>query len=161
MFGMEGTINDLAQRISKDSEATAASKLTRGVLQTTGLKSPFDMGGDDYNMACEKYYREGLLLKHLGEALDLFGLDLQKVEALRPAMADFHGNAFQFVVGNGPVTSYYDRLRKNLEKGGISEEELVRLVYLLLIVEHVDRSRKGEIKLGDNDGTPIYRAGNS
>jgi hypothetical protein len=161
MFGMEGVIDDLARRIGKENEATAASKLKRGVLQATGLKSPLDASGDDYNLACEKYYREGLLLKHLNEALDLFGLDLQRMEAGWSATADSPGDALRFVVGNSSATAYYDRLRKGLKKGSMSEEELVKLVYLLLIVEHVDRSRKGETKQGDNDGTPIYRAGNS
>jgi hypothetical protein len=161
MFGMEGTISDLAQRIRKESKSTAASKLTSGVLQTTGLNSPFDASGDDYNLACEKYYREGLLLKHLCEALDLFSLDLKRVAIDRSGMAGFPGEALRFVVGNGSAPGYCNQVRVRLEKGGMNEEELAKLVYLLLIVEYAERSRKEEMREGDNNGTPIYRAGNS
>lgn len=161
MFGMKKTIDDLYGRIAEDSESTVDAKLSRGVMAYAGFKSQFDVNSDEYNLACEAYYRNKLLYKHLGEALNLFCRDFQRIIMKAHGSLGHVNEALHYITKNKNATEYLNHLRTNVEKGNISVEEIRMFVYIVLIVEYADRYFQQKEKCGNGDFASVRRAGNT
>jgi hypothetical protein len=161
MFGVEKIVDDLYRRIEEGSETTADAKLSRGVMAAAGIKSQFDVNGDEYNLACEAYYRGKLLSKHLSEAFDLFYRDLQLIIGGTHGVRGPINEALDYATEGVSVSECLNRLRTSLDKGTMDRGEIRQLAYIVLIAEYAEQHYQRKEREGDGDSTPVYRAGNT
>ena len=161
MFGIEKIIDDLYGRIEGGSEVTAHAKLSRGVMAAAGIKSQFDVNGDEYNLACEAYYRGKLLSRHLSEAFDLFCRDLRRIIGGTCGVWSPINEALNYVTGGVSVSECLGRLRTSVDRGTMGREEIRQLAYIILIAEYAEQYYQRKERRRDGDSTPIYRAGNT
>jgi hypothetical protein len=79
---LEPRMVSLRQRLTDDGSSTFA-KIIAGVRdELPGKKSLFNFPAEVFNGAMERYYRTGLKARYLGEALDVFVDDCQRLEKL-------------------------------------------------------------------------------
>jgi len=64
-----GLMEDLADRLEDWRGRSAAGRLTRGILEELGAKTPLDVPAAQFNQAAERYYRGRLRREHTREAL--------------------------------------------------------------------------------------------
>jgi len=80
MLGMRASIDELETRLDDPKLNSTSSRLTRGILDTAGARSPLDLSADTFNQAAEKYYREDLRNRHIREAFGLLREDMEGLE---------------------------------------------------------------------------------
>lgn len=159
MTGIGDTMSDFRLRINDAERGSAISRLTKGILSEANIGSPFRLNSDEFNLSAERYYRDSLRKRHVREALALFQEDLRTTDR------SFYGDdalskALEFTVREGDATRFLERIRGEVIDGKISPDDVVRLIYLVIIVEYFERliQRRRE---EEHDAPPIYRAGNA
>jgi hypothetical protein len=160
MFGIGETIEDLGERVANFEECSVASRLIRGILNGKQKKSPLNMNSDEFNSAAENYYRNELRKRHISEALSILREDLSIIDGSVLGVNDSPSKALGFVLGGLKGTSLIDRLRNDVVEGRASLEHLVKLIHLILVVEHIDRLTSNYNE-ADDGPAPVYRAGNT
>ncbi|PKN88739.1 MAG: hypothetical protein CVU51_03585 [Deltaproteobacteria bacterium HGW-Deltaproteobacteria-1] len=80
MLGMRDDLVDLEDRLNYPEGFSACGRLTRGVLNTVGARSPLEVSAATFNQEAEKYYRTDLRNHHILEAFALLGDDMGKLE---------------------------------------------------------------------------------
>lgn len=160
MFGIDETMKDLQGRINNFAEYSVSSRLIKEILNTKSIKSPLDMDSDDFNSSAESYYRDDLKRHHIQEALLSFREDLRKIDKSVFSTDDALSKALRFILQDLGVIQLFDLVKDDVAEERISLENLIRLLYLVLIVEYIDqRTVKNEEY--EDDPAPVYRAGNS
>ncbi len=138
MFGMKETLQDLALRLEEPSRFSALGKITASILQEVGASSPLKVKAEAFNLAAERYYRDGLRRRHLEEALDLLKEDLiplnRKAGSERPETRQALNRALK----NDPPGDFLSRIRRSILEDSATEADLQRLIVLILISVGVD-----------------------
>jgi hypothetical protein len=141
MFQMEDTIQDLAMRLEAPDRFAALGRLTGGILNEGGFSSPMQMSAEDFNLAAERYYREKLRRRHTEEALDFLSADLITLGEGSSRAAQTTRQALRFVLKEEGASAFLARLRNIICAGRVKEEDLRKLIQLVLISVHEDRGR--------------------
>src|SRR5262249_25782550 len=138
MFGLRETIADLKARLDDPANHSAAGKLTRGILQDTGLRSPLRMNAEEFNLQAERYYRDALRRRHIAEAFDFLIADLRAMEKRVAQGDDAVRNALRDCLKGRGVTEMIERLRPRVVTDDAAEDELRVLINLMLLSVHHD-----------------------
>ena len=138
MLELEDTMLDLKSRLDRPEALSAAARLTKGIVNHAGTRSPLSMGADEFNLAAERFYREKLKRKHIGEAMSFLEHDVRRlerdVEKGEPVREALHSIS----KGSDPL-EYLRPMRPRVEDETLSSEELRDLIYLTLVTVFADR----------------------
>jgi len=138
MFGLRETIADLKARLDDPANRSAAGKLTRGILEDTGLRSPMRMKAEEFNLQAERYYRDALRRRHTAEAFEFLIDDLRALEK-RSAQADGAvRKALRDCLKGRGAAEMAERLRSRVVADEATEDELRSLINLTLLSVHLD-----------------------
>jgi hypothetical protein len=163
-LGLEETLNDLVRRIDEPHYHAAGERLTTEILKTMGLKSPLQAKAEEFNLAAERYYQDGLKSEHVGEALTHLREDLRQLEVGSTGVDPRYRDAFRYILGDRSPSEYVSELREAVMTETVTTVELYKLIDLLLTSIHYDAARaRDQIDGGMDHGgiaTPVYRAGN-
>ncbi len=162
-LGLSETVRDLRARLDEPEALGAAARLQSGILAEAGVRSAFSLTAAEFNRAAERYYRGPLKQHHLRAGLACLERDLRELDANRmrePA----YGHAIRSLIGEESAAGFLARVRPALLREGLRENELYRLIGLLLAVIHRDTERSQaapEPHTEDDDvPPPVRRAGN-
>lgn len=162
MMGLEETIADLEARLTDPQNCSVAGRLTRGILGELNATAPMRVNADDFNRGAERYYRGGLRLKHMEEALTALEEDLRDLD--RAAAAGGAERAMLHALGEQRgAAGYLAGIRKDLLAENLDAGSLRHLIDLTLMTLGRDRASAESTMTRRNSyadhGTPVYRAG--
>ncbi|MBF0243697.1 MAG: hypothetical protein HQL31_00300 [Planctomycetes bacterium] len=137
MLGARDLLDDLEQRL-RNPGATAQGRITAGVLERAGARSPFSLRSHEFNAAAEAYYREDLRRQQLSAALKSFlnsicALDREGDEEIRRSL-----NA---LTAGRDASRLCSELCHRLESGREDEDDLRRLIRFIVMLEHAEALR--------------------
>jgi hypothetical protein len=133
-MGMEDVMRDLEYRISNLKNNGAAGKITSGILDKAGTKSPMSMKGDRFNAAAEAYYREDLRREQLEESLDLFIEETYKLKEKKDPGTHKLLNLMHSVTEGRPPADFLKSAREDIITDTLPEKNLSRVIQLLISV---------------------------
>jgi hypothetical protein len=160
MFGMEEALNDLKARLEGKGEQSALLRLLAGILDEAGESSPFDVNGETFNAAAERFYREGLQKRHMTEALGFLERSLDRMEETLSDRDDAARKGFLFCGGQRGARNLIERSKMSIQRGEYILDEVKRCIHLVLLLEHV-ASTIHQWRREEHDNPPVCRAGNS
>ena len=155
MLGIEESIEDLTTRLA-DSQHSASGRLTQGILEEVGTRSPLKMRAEDFNRASESYYRRTLSRAHLEEALRLLERDLEPIQRGGPQVSREAGAALQELFQGGDACRFVAQARSQLSRG-LDDHQVEQLVSLTLLAEYED-ARRQEVSLEEGGDAALSRA---
>jgi hypothetical protein len=157
MFGLRETIADLKARLDDPANHSAAGRLTRGILEGAGLRSPMQMKAEEFNLQAERYYRDALRRRHIAEAFEFLTGDLRAMEkhaaqgdgAVRSALRDC-------LKGRGAAETA-ESLAARVTADDATEDELRSLINLTLLsirqdLKESEKWQAGEISSENEKG---------
>ena len=169
-MGLEETMTDLIRRLEHPQQRTALGRLSRGVLKRLQAKDPLHAEAAEFNRAAEEYYRIDLRRKYLEEAFEVLERDLTQPDFQLALYDAAVRRALNYTLGNWDLHAFLQVVRGALITGSIREEDINRLINLLLLVIRVKVEAAPSCFQttprvpGDNDGTdspPVYRQSQS
>ncbi|MDO8720867.1 MAG: hypothetical protein Q7J31_01400 [Syntrophales bacterium] len=137
MLNIRDCISDLALRLG-EPECSAMGRLTRGILQEANAVSPLNMKAETFNLAAESYYRQHLRKHHIEEAIRSLEEDLLDLNNDIRQDDQKTRQALRFVMGDQRAVEFLTNIRKDILTGQLSEEQLKKLIQLLLITIRED-----------------------
>lgn len=147
VMGLRETMEQLKTRI-QEPEASAAHRLTKGILDESGVLRPMDLSGREFNLAAEKYYRETLRRRHMEEALSVLERDFMKIDSHMICGECVFREGLKSILGSRTSTSFLAAVRKDLLEERLSEEALRKLIHLTLLTVYSD-IKQSESELGE------------
>jgi hypothetical protein len=148
MFGMRETILDLEKRLLNPADYSAAGKLTKGILQTTGAATPMKLSGNEFNTAAEKFYRDTLRKQHLVEAFNVLLEDCKKLE--NDTECGFSRQTLYQILGEEDASRFLMKTLRDMEALKRDKRALKKMIHLILLTIHCDRG-KAQKKPGTDD----------
>jgi hypothetical protein len=131
-FGAEEILADLEVRL-RTPGASAADRLTRGILDTAGARTPLKLPAEDFNQAAEQYYRDTLRRRQMEEGLDVLQEDLAAIDAPQAwRQGRYNRPLYQLLKGQS-AEAYVSRHRQALLFEMASEETLEKLIHLFIL----------------------------
>lgn len=143
MFGMIETMRDLESRLEAPERFSAVGRITSSILKEAGASSPLQIKAETFNLTAEGYYRNGLRRMHIEEALNLFAEDLELLGREACRIGQETRQALHFVLKSKNPRSFVNRIRRNVLESSATEADLRKLIHLVLISVHEDRSGAG------------------
>ncbi len=164
LLGLQGTLEDLQARVEGEEGASAAVKLTEGILESLNAASPFSVDARQFNAGAERYYREALRRRYLAEAMDDLSADLRSIAKRRDGHADYTRELRHFL-GHRDASETVDALKADLLEGSVSLSHVWTLIGLVLIALHHDASASKAMEEAGRHGdglagaaAPVHRA---
>ncbi|MGE4343769.1 MAG: hypothetical protein AB7F20_05715 [Geoalkalibacter sp.] len=152
------TLDDLQRRLEDPGRASAAGRLTRGILDQLGARDPLKVPARDFNVAAEKYYREELRSRHLMEAFEALSKDL---EALAKSGPRDLLRAMEAILPGDAIAGFLRRACLEVLEGRADPSLLQRLIGLTLCAVEWDsrRATRDPVQGAKNASSPsIHRA---
>jgi hypothetical protein len=131
-FGAEGVIDDLEDRL-RIPGTSAADRLTRGILDTAGARSPLKLPSEDFNQAAEQYYRDALRSRQMEEGLDALQEDLAAIDAPQAWRRGRYNRPLYHLLRGQGAEDYVRHHRQALRFEMASEETLEKLIHLFIL----------------------------
>lgn len=137
MMRLEETIRDLEDRIDHPANTTAG-KLTRGILELTGAKSPMKLTGDEFNLAAERFYRDILRKQFLQEAFRYVKEDIKELEGF--AILDRYDckDILNTTMNGKSVLEFFESAQNDIMNETISNDALKRMIHIILMSIYSD-----------------------
>jgi hypothetical protein len=157
-LGVDDTLDDLQRRLEDPGRASAAGRLTRGILDQLGARDPLKVPARDFNVAAEKYYREELRSRHLMEAFEALSKDL---EALAKSGPRDLLRAMEAILPGDAIAGFLRRACLEVLEGRADPSLLQRLIGLTLCAVEWDsrRATRDPVQGAKNASSPsIHRA---
>jgi hypothetical protein len=127
-LGLGEMLDRLAGRLEDPERHAAVGRLTRGILDEAGARSPMRLSGEQFNRAAESYYRGALRRRHLREGLDLLRDDARALDARPESAAALRG-----IVGEQTAASFLARHEPAVLAETAGPDALTRLIHLTLL----------------------------
>ena len=163
MLDLRETMVDLRRRL-ETPECSATGKLTSGILQNGGIRSPMRANADEFNLEAERYYRTTLKKLHLLEGLKFLNEDFRSLDSEIAAPGRDCREAISYSINNRAACEFLEAISGDLLNENVPLEILVKLINLTLTTIHcdsVESSRNiGSRNTYGNDAAPICREGN-
>lgn len=141
MFGFGGLLDDLDARITDYRRESAAGRLIDGICAFSGFKTPMSVNAETFNSASENYFRTKLRQKHLDEALNSFEEDLGRLDMWAGFRDMDMKSVLYTITGNKTgVTEFFHSLKKNIFEESPEIGSVTKMIHLLLLSIHADRS---------------------
>ncbi len=154
MFGLQGMLADLKARLDDPANRSATGKLVRGILADGKVRSPMQLPAEDFNMQAEHYYRDKLRRRHLAEAFEFLIEDLRALELEAMHFDGRLKQALHDCLPNCDPTELAIELQAGVIAGEASEDELRRLINLMLLSIHQDLQASEKMPDKDNRNLP-------
>jgi hypothetical protein len=138
MMGLTRTIEDLSRRVESWSQYSAMGRLTRGVLNQAGARSPLELSAVEFNAAAERYYRETLKKRHMEEAFDHLIQEVGNLEGGAVARDHFCRHALWNLMKGKDLDQYIGSIRKKVVNNCMDIEQLKTFVGVLLLMIYAD-----------------------
>jgi hypothetical protein len=136
MLHLEETVGDLKARLENPQEFSAAGKLTRGILESTGADSPMNLAADEFNLASELYYRTALKRRHLIEAMSFLQEDLRTIAQGSAESGRDYREALSYSTKDREGCEFLTTVQNDVLDEAASLEILKALINLVLITVH-------------------------
>jgi hypothetical protein len=158
-------LDDLAERLAHPAGRSAAGRLTRGILDELGARSPMEADAVEFNTAADRYYRDTLRGRMLRRAVDCAVEALHGLE--RRAGGDARLRAVLCAVSGGrDAAARFEALAGRLLSGEAAAGDVQALIELLLALvaedaRDAERSNptQATTMVHDNDAASLYRSG--
>lgn len=138
MFDLHETIRDLHERLAQPAERSAGGKLLQGILSKTNCKSPMQMRAEEFNGQAERYYRDELRRKHLGEAYRFLLEDLRALELVEARLDERIRQALHTCLRGQSAVEFAEDLQSQILADTAAESKIQQLINLTLLVIHRD-----------------------
>ncbi|MEW5902577.1 MAG: hypothetical protein AB1715_14015, partial [Acidobacteriota bacterium] len=132
-YDFEDSFHDLSQRLENPDRLTARGRLCRGILDSLGVSSCFEVEAGVFNQAAENYYRLTLRQKHLAEAWAVFENDLAAPQFDQRLESPLFRQAAQGLLGGGRALVAARGLKSSVVSENASPNELIKTINLLLL----------------------------
>jgi len=134
-FGLTETLADLRQRLQAPHAAAVSGQLTRGILEqaSSAQRSPLQLPAPEFNQQAEAFYRTTLRERQLREAYDWLREDWRALEQIEVHFSEELRGCLQQVFARHNGSELLDRLQPALLNDNASEDELLRLINLVLL----------------------------
>jgi hypothetical protein len=132
------TVDLLRRRLREPQEYAASGKLTTGILEETGARSPLKLSGNEFNLAAEHYYRETLRRRHMEEAVQSLLNNLRDIDRDQPADHRYRAIASQ-IIGTGSARDFFEARKAGLLAETLDERTLAQCIQLTLLAIQRDR----------------------
>lgn len=159
ILNLKASVDDLARRLERPHEYSVAERLTRGIVDQAGAKSPMELEAEEFNLSAECYYRTTLRERHLVEGLTFLRDDLRSLDAGVGLCGDDYGHAVASVSGGQGACEFLERAWDDVIKEKAPPDTLTKIIDLTLVSIHHD-SAEASKKLGMESATTneIYTA---
>lgn len=138
MLNLGETLRELAARLEEPDRLSAAGRLTRGILAELNASSPLAVEARAFNEGAERYYRETLRRRHLGEALHFLGEEAKRLDREPAGVSEPCRKALRFVLQGEPATAFLARVTEGVRREELPLAELRRLINLVLLTVYRD-----------------------
>jgi hypothetical protein len=138
MMDMKDTMADLKNRIYNFNGQSAAGKLTRGILNTTGVASPFKLNGREFNIAAERYYRGDLRAAYIHEAFETLEEDFICLDSWQTWREGKYNKALFSILDGKSPKDFLRSVKDGIVNETITEEAVRKLIQLTLLTIHRD-----------------------
>ncbi len=142
MAGLPSTIADLEDQIIFNRQDTVAHRLTRRICETAGASSPMSLPGDTFNAAAESFYRAQLKKEQMGEAIDLWGEALHRLDNMAAWRDGTYNQALLSVLKGKDAPDLIMNLRSAIIAEELPLPTVTRLIHLMLLTLHSMRRQK-------------------
>ncbi|MBL0712455.1 MAG: hypothetical protein JJV98_02030 [Desulfosarcina sp.] len=149
-FNLGETLDDLEQRVRCPEQHSATGRLTRGILEEAGAKSPLKLSGEEFNTAAERYYRGTLRHHHMREGLALLSEDLDLIDAPQSWRRGVYNRILFDLLNGRSAREFLDSHHKALLDETASEQTLQKLIQLFILVIH-DQQKQEETTLSHKE----------
>ncbi len=136
MFNMRDGINELETRLNEPELYSTCGKLTQGILNTAGVKSPLDLNADKFNQSAEKYYRTDLRNRHIREAFGLLREDMIKLEKAPDGLRADVRRLLNDILREKTIGEFLDCAEQDVIGETAPEDTLQKLVSVILAHVH-------------------------
>ena len=158
IFGLQETVAKLHERLKNPKRASASGKLTQAILDSCNARSPFELSASQFNAEAERYYRDSLHRKILGQAMSAVHVAASAIE--NRAYTD-QGllDAIRRQIGEQSVVEYTKRAGNEALRDELDKEELERFInILLLIIRNYSASVEANASknIWSKNAAPIY-----
>jgi hypothetical protein len=137
-LGLEATVDDLERRLLEPAKQSATAKLTQGILDEAGARSPFQLSAREFNHAAEGYYRQTLRLRQIAESFDALLASFRDLARSPAAGWPEVGEALRYTLDTANPVRYLEQVRDDLLSERLPAVEIGRLIQLMLVSEYVD-----------------------
>lgn len=156
------TMHDLLKRLEEPKSASAAGKLTSGILREAGVQSPMSAHAEDFNAAAERYYRSTLKRRHIAEAIEVIREDFRAIDAYRADERCLE--AVRYAARDSTASHLLKVMRDDMLNEKAPVEALRTMINLVLITIHreaaVTEKLLGERTSNEENPASIHQAGN-
>jgi len=156
LMGLQGTLERLEERINVPP-ATAAGRLTAGILDQCGGRSPMGMPAGDFNAAAEGYYRTVLRRKHCEEALSVCLDSARLLDRMALEGRGQFRETLAELLGGGSASAFVDDNATGFSAGRLPAETLQTFIALLLVcIEAEEAAAAGEETQNAHTSASVY-----
>ena len=129
--------------MSNPAAASAAGKLTRGIVEETGAAGPMALCAKDFNTAAEMFYRQTLRKRMFSGALDRLERDLEKIDSWQMWRKGTYSRPLLKILSGRNTGEYLRSVRSDLLQERASPGVLKTVIHLTLLSTCQDRRRQG------------------
>jgi len=127
-------LDDLEARLGSPRDYGATGRLTRGILEEAGARTPLQLSADEFNQAAERYYRETLCRQQMEEGLDILESDLAAIDTPKAwRQGSYNRPLYQLLKGLS-AREFLARHRQALLFEMAPEDTLAKLLHLFILI---------------------------
>ena len=145
LLNLRGTMENLRLRLELPTRHSAGGRLTAGILETLGARTPMDVKADAFNQGAETYYRGMLRRQHLQEALRFLEEDFLQCDLGSAGMDEQARETLGSVLGGMGAADFLRRVKTDLLEERLPVEALLQLINLVIITIHHDTSQAEKV----------------
>lgn len=140
-MGLDELFVDLEARLREPERFAAVGKLTSGILEGLGARSPIKVPARDFNLAAERYYREKLRREHVLEGWQYAADDMHAMALGEMPMAIEVREALSAILQGQSMDNFLDEAHDALSVDHVAADTAGRLLQLMILAEDVDGKR--------------------
>jgi hypothetical protein len=137
-MGLVSTMEDLKKRLYDPGKNSVSSRLTNGILESAGEKSPIKMKADEFLSKAENYYLNDLRKKQILEAFDTLRNDLVRLDSWETWRQGYFNKPLLDILEGRSASDFMATFREKILSGHISENVVEKLIHLILLCIHKD-----------------------
>lgn len=143
LLNLGPAIEDLVRRTEDPAGASAAGKLTRGILDAAGNADPMALPAAEFNTAAEAYYRDTLRRQQLSTALDRLAEDLAKLDSWQMWREGTYSRSLLAILSGRDTVDYLQSVRDDILTEHAPQGVLRTMIHLTLLSICRDRRCQG------------------
>jgi len=166
LMGLEETVKDLERRLDEGDLYSAGGRITKGILEQAGASGPLKLSGQEFNLAAERYYRETLRRRHMGEAFSVLADDFRRMDTRESCGEGSSREALAGLLGGRSASEFLANVRGEIMEARAPKPTLRRLIHLTLLAVQsgLERGERERSRHSDDevlDFPSVYRSPHS